>query len=38
MSLLLYLAEPPDRTVKDPVYGPKGPAETRDFRISIKDC
>ncbi|OLC61218.1 hypothetical protein AUH73_07790 [archaeon 13_1_40CM_4_53_4] len=27
-SLLLYPAEPPDRTPNGPAYGPKGPAES----------
>ncbi len=36
-SLLLYLAEPPDRTSNDPVYGPMRPAENpREPRILIK--
>src|SRR5207245_6579834 len=38
MSLLLYLAEPPGQTLDDPAYGPRRPAESRELRISIKDC
>src|SRR2546428_7970587 len=38
LSLLLYLAEPPGRTLDDPAYGPRRPANcaaTRRFLIKI---